>query len=139
MNSCKKGLTLIELLIALSLFSVVMLLGYSVYITSIKNFDRDVASIDNQANVRFAMGYITRELRKASEIEVEGNQLTINKVDRYYFSNGILRKNYNQLVTGISSFEVTLHENKLTIKITSIPDKNGNNVELASAIYLRNR
>jgi len=60
-----KGITLVELIIAIALISVVVSLGYMFYFTGFKAFDRNVDRVDLQQNVRHSVSYISRRLLNA--------------------------------------------------------------------------
>jgi prepilin-type N-terminal cleavage/methylation domain-containing protein len=61
----KKGLTLIELLIALILSSILIAALYRIFITQQKTYTVQDQVVDIQQNLRIAIGQITREIRMA--------------------------------------------------------------------------
>jgi prepilin-type N-terminal cleavage/methylation domain-containing protein len=61
----KKGLTLIELLIALALSSILIAALYRVFISQHKTYGIQDQVADMQQNVRIAIGQMTREIRMA--------------------------------------------------------------------------
>src|SRR4030065_434373 len=61
----KKGLTLIELLIALVLSSILIAALYRVFISQHKTYGIQDQVADMQQNVRIAVGQMTREIRMA--------------------------------------------------------------------------
>jgi prepilin-type N-terminal cleavage/methylation domain-containing protein len=63
--SKKKGLTLIELLIALVLSSILIAALYRIFISQHKIYGIQDQVVDMQQNVRIAMGQMTREIRMA--------------------------------------------------------------------------
>jgi prepilin-type N-terminal cleavage/methylation domain-containing protein len=133
----KKGLTLVELIIAMSLLAVIITMGFSVYITGVKAFNQNASTVDNQSNVRYAMSYITRQLRKAADVQVNGTCLIIDGVDEYHLTRNTLMKNDNQLVTGISLFTITKNDDILQITITSIKNNAAHQFSLTSSLTLR--
>jgi len=70
-----KGITLVEMLIAVALISVVVSLGYMFYFTGFKAFDRNVNRVELQQNVRHSMSYISRELLNAEVNPSDGNSI----------------------------------------------------------------
>jgi type IV pilus assembly protein PilW len=62
-NSC--GLTLIELLVALAIMSIVLAAVYQVFATTSKNFATQNVAADVQQSVRAALEIITQDIRMA--------------------------------------------------------------------------
>ncbi len=90
---CRQGLSLIELLIALALISLVLIVGYLLYFHAIHSFNTGEARQNLQQNVRHAANFITTELRFASEVTILGPEDPIDEVDgsRYIFiSDGFI-------------------------------------------------
>lgn len=133
----EKGITLIELLVALSLVSMVILLASSVQLFGQKQVNNQTNEIQNQSNVRLALNIITKEIRKASNVSVTNNVLTINNSDIYKLENNILKKNSQPLITNIQSFTITKTDDKVTIIITNTPSNNHPQTTLSATIYLR--
>ncbi|MEH7118470.1 prepilin-type N-terminal cleavage/methylation domain-containing protein, partial [Neobacillus vireti] len=108
----EKGVTLIELLAAVSLLSLILLLASSVHILGLKQSSSQTSEIQNQSNVRLAMNIITREVRKASTVsfiniddtDSSNDQLKINGVDIYKLDNKNITKNANPLINNIQTF-----------------------------------
>jgi|GEM_PF-2388056 len=65
-----KGLTLIELLIALALTGMILSLGYTLYFFGTGSFERGTAQAQAQHNARLADEYLKAELRNALKIEI---------------------------------------------------------------------
>ncbi len=65
----QKGSTLIELMVAVFIFSAVMTSMIQILIRSIDASKRMVAKQENIDNARYAMEFMTKELRMASEID----------------------------------------------------------------------
>jgi len=61
----KKGLTLIELLIALALSSILIAALYRIFISQQKTYTVQDQVVDIQQNLRIAIGQMTREIRMA--------------------------------------------------------------------------
>ncbi|AGK55095.1 PilW family protein [Bacillus sp. 1NLA3E] len=133
----EKGITLIELLAALALVSMVILLASSVQLFGQKQVNNQTNEIQNQSNVRLALNIVTKEIRKASNVSVTNNVLTINNTDIYKLENNILKKNNEPLISNIQSFTITKTEDKVTITITNTPSNNQPKTTLSATIYLR--
>lgn len=65
-----KGVTLIELLIAVALTGMIMSLGYALYFFGTGSFERGTAQAQAQHNARLADQYLKAELRNALRIEI---------------------------------------------------------------------
>ncbi|MDD5255280.1 MAG: prepilin-type N-terminal cleavage/methylation domain-containing protein [Candidatus Omnitrophica bacterium] len=67
----KKGLTLIELVIASSILFIVIAGIYSVYVSGLKFWDEANETADLQAEARNAMDFMVKELRNATRVSTE--------------------------------------------------------------------
>ena len=142
----EKGVTLIELLAALSLLSIILLLASSVHLLGLKQSSSQTSEIQNQSNVRLAMNIITREIRKASTVsfiniddtDSSNDQLKINGVDIYKLENKNITKNADPLITNIQTFTLKkVKDDMYTITIANIPSNNLPQTTLSSTIYIR--
>lgn len=147
MQNNEKGVTLIELLAALSLLSVILLLASSIQMLGLKQSSSQTSDIQNQSNIRLAMNIITREIRKASTVSFvniddtvnTNDQLIINGVDVYKLENNSITKNTNTLITNIQTFTIKkVKDSMYTITIANIPSNNSPLTSLSSTISIRN-
>jgi prepilin-type N-terminal cleavage/methylation domain-containing protein len=142
----EKGVTLIELLAALSLLSIILLLASSVQLLGLKQSSSQTSEIQNQSNVRLAMNIITREIRKASTVtfiniddtDSSNDQLKINGVDIYKLENKNITKNADPLITNIQTFTLKkIKDDMYTITIANTPSNSLPQTTLSSTIYIR--
>ncbi|MDR4948759.1 prepilin-type N-terminal cleavage/methylation domain-containing protein [Neobacillus cucumis] len=147
MQNNEKGVTLIELLAAISLLSVILLLASSIQMLGLKQSSSQTSDIQNQSNIRLAMNIITREIRKASTVSFvniddtvnTNDQLIINGVDVYKLENNSITKNTNTLITNIQTFTIKkVKDGMYTITIANIPSNNSPLTSLSSTISIRN-
>lgn len=139
-----KGVTLIELVIVLALLSFVMMIGFSVFSFGFKSFNTQTKNIDNQSNVRYAIGFITKEVRKAEwnniTVAESKKEIKINDVT-YKLDTGshVIKKGESQLVMNIGDFYVDKDKDdtEITLIITSLTNTSGRAVTLTSKIYHR--
>lgn len=145
-QNSEKGVTLIELLAALFLLSIILLLASSVHLLGLKQSSSQTSEIQNQSNVRLAMNIITREIRKASTVsfiniddtDLSNDQLKINGVDIYKLENKNITKNANPLITNIQTFTLKkVKDDMYTITIANIPSNNLPQTTLSSTVYIR--
>lgn len=133
----KKGVTLIELLIVLSILSIIISLAFSVIFVGTKNFSVQTANVNNQSNVRYALNIISRDIRKAESVTVSEHTITIDDSFEYKLENNELLKGEQILATDVETFHITKVGNKITIEINSLPNSVGQSVSLSSTIYIR--
>ena len=92
----KNGYTLIELLVALAVFTIVIAAPTGFFVSSIKGQQKALASQELYDNVSYTLEYISRALRMAKK-DLTGSCITQNM--NYEFTgaeNGIKFKNYNE-------------------------------------------
>jgi len=131
---CNRGLTLVEMLIAVALVAIVASLGYMFYFTGFRAFDRNIDRADLQQNVRHSVSFISKRLLNASDADVivttitgapdeliigrelfrlAGTTLFINH-DRFNTQSPL-----NPFADGITGFEVSRAGRMITITITA--------------------
>jgi len=110
------GFTLIEIVIAVSLFSVLMFVAVELLASVMKNPKLQLSSLDNIDQARLVASNFANEMRSAAYgtyplVEAENSQITfystigavtgnVNKI-RYYISNGTLYKGVIAPVGGV--------------------------------------
>lgn len=126
--STEKGITLVEVLVALSLLSMIILLASSVHFFGLKQMNIQSKQIQEQSNDRLAIKLITKEIRKADKVEVNStNVLTIDGIN-YELNGTILQKGNEPFVGKISKFQVNQDGSKIILTIDKLPE---------TVIYLR--
>ncbi|KAB8137491.1 prepilin-type N-terminal cleavage/methylation domain-containing protein [Gracilibacillus oryzae] len=138
MFKSEKGITLVELLAALALMSVIIALISSVHLFGQKQYRDQTAEISNYNEVRTVIALITSELRSTSAdlIKVEDNTLKIDE-DLYSLSSTHLNKNGQTISSQISEFSIKKTGTEVDISVTSTEDNNGNTQSITTTIYLR--
>ena len=99
----QRGVTLIELLIAVSLILLILSLAYSIYLFGIQGYINNTTAIENQSNLRIAMEHITYHIRRTNNVSIRGDLLIVGD-ENYRLSKDVLMNKNNQLATGISEF-----------------------------------
>lgn len=74
---CERGVTLLEVLLASAVFSLVFTAVLTFYSGGMLNWSRGLAAVDLQQNARIALYEITQELRYATEIEGFNDENTL--------------------------------------------------------------
>jgi prepilin-type N-terminal cleavage/methylation domain-containing protein len=153
-----KGVTLVEMILAVTLIAVVVSLGYMFYFTGFKAFDRNVDRVDLQQNVRHSLSFISRLLLNANNANVEavaieaapdmlyirnerngqieafrliGTTLSVN----YDYLN--LQSPFNPLAEGITEFESTRSGNMITLTISAGTEQQNDHFTLSTQVLLR--
>ncbi|WP_226646570.1 PilW family protein [Mesobacillus subterraneus] len=124
MKTSEKGVTLVELLAALTILSIVMLLVSSVHLFAQNQMYSQSNDIQIQSDERLAMNLITKEIRRAQTVEVKNpNELTINGVDIYMLEGNVLKKNNVDYIYNIKGFYVSkLGASQVNLKIGNLPE-----------------
>jgi prepilin-type N-terminal cleavage/methylation domain-containing protein len=72
------GFTLLEVIVALSLFTIVIIMALSMYMLSAQTHSRMSAKVEMAQNVRVSLSRMSREIRQSPEVVTE---LSTNKED----------------------------------------------------------
>ena len=70
LSTNRNGFTVIELIAALGVTSMILLVVFSMFFLGFRAFEEGKQNIDLQQNVRLAADYISREVRYAQELNV---------------------------------------------------------------------
>lgn len=130
-----KGITLIELLIVLALIGLVLLLVVTLFLFGNRSFNRQNEHTAIVANVRYSMDYLTKQVRKANEIEVNGNVLFVDSSE-IKIEDRTLYKDDDEITTEIDELVVSKDGNKVQIEIVIIYS-NSEEYRLSSIVYIR--
>lgn len=121
----RRGISLIEIMIALSIFSIIAAASLGFYCTNRREYKALSNSVDNGVNVRIALEYFFRRIfnsnnvsliEKKDGIEIETDEITVNSNQSYICIDGdkififedIIRCNEKSehVVSGIKSFTI---------------------------------
>ncbi|MCD8509087.1 MAG: type II secretion system GspH family protein [Bacillus sp. (in: Bacteria)] len=137
--SNQRGFTLVELLLSITIMSVVAILITSMFMFGQNQVKNQTSAVDHQANVRLAMNMITREIRRndPKDVEATTTQLKINSQVVYQFDGtNLTDKDNKPVVEGVTG-KFTPNSDSIKIDIDSVADRNGNKVSQSTTIYLR--
>lgn len=90
----RKGLTLVELLVALAILGIVLALGHTIYSFGMRSFTIGENQSIVQRDVRAASMFITGELRNATRLELSDTPGSKAKYHSIYVSESILKEAY---------------------------------------------
>lgn len=153
MSNNKKGFTLIELIITIAIFSIVILVIFSMFLFENKVFKFSSEQFNAQSDVRFGIDSINKKIRYATELTIlKDLPVSIPKGDDnnyIYFKDGTVNfsiydasKNTrtNTLIgsTISSSSSYFKKINNTTIQINLTGTDNTNTYSLNSKIILKN-
>lgn len=139
----QKGITLVELLAAIVLTSIVMLLVYSVVMTGTKQYNSQLEKNDQLTDISYALKLITKDIRKTENPQlISSSEIELNGIN--YSQNGsTITRNGVIIARAIEDFIINdddeeeeedyVKKNKWSIEIKSLnPSKN-----VKTEIYLR--
>ncbi|MDD2502485.1 MAG: prepilin-type N-terminal cleavage/methylation domain-containing protein [Clostridia bacterium] len=139
----KNGFTLIECLIALSLFSIVLVLAMNLYLTCYRIYRRQEYQVDVEQNARVILNRISETLRRtdlsSEKLSLSDTVLYIGST-RYYLQNGIVHERIengtNNLGERISRFIPCLENGYLTIRVETLPYREESPFSLEQVFYV---
>ena len=111
MIKSEKGITLVELLVALALLSVILLLASTIHLFAQKQMNNQAAAFQSESNVSLAINIITKEIRSATSVSAANNVLTIittnNTTNVYQLNGSTLTKNNQPIITDLKQFDLS--------------------------------
>jgi len=141
-NKNSRGVTLLELLVAIAIFAVVITLVVTLFTTALKGQRRAVALQNVQDNARFLLDFMVKELRMSTINSASQDSLDITRSDgvevTYLFSGGDLQRTVagDAASSGtINSQEVIVTGNFFVTGITGGPG--GDNLQPKITIVLK--
>ncbi|NLM14136.1 MAG: type II secretion system protein [Epulopiscium sp.] len=128
----EKGVTLIELIVSLAIFSAIISLTLSVLLFGSRTFKKLTNETNDLLNVSHAIQYLTKEIRKADKIEADNGRLILNERDVYTLENNVILKNRTPMFYNIEMLTIVKLSSRIEVTIKGVE---GEKVE--STIYLR--
>jgi len=153
-----RGVTLIELVIAIAILTSIVFAITSFYVSGVKGFARETTTASNQTEVRRLSNQIAREIRRSKEvINYMGTQLVIvdsnnNVVTYYRGANNTFYAGYGEYDAGtriigidytlciseqIKEFDKVINGDQITLTIESIENSEGETYTLVTELNLR--
>lgn len=142
------GITLVELLAAISILSIVILLAGSIHMFGQRHFINQTDSASRSNDLTYALSVLSSDLRKEAPdlIRIESSPTKIRIVDAanqdntlvtYEVSNNQLLKNKKSISDSVSSMTVS-HQEPYSLVITLYSDgENSPDKEYSTTITLR--
>ncbi|MFJ7971182.1 PilW family protein [Psychrobacillus sp. NPDC096389] len=137
----EKGITLVELLAAIVLASIVMVLVYNVLMAGSKQYKYQLEKNNQLTEISYALKMITKDIRKTENPQIiNGSQIRLNDVNYLKDGNTITR---NGVVIAhfiqefdVKEIDVGESDKKWIIEIRSL-NQAGKEISEKTEIYLR--
>ncbi|WP_062515477.1 prepilin-type N-terminal cleavage/methylation domain-containing protein [Halobacillus sp. KGW1] len=130
------GVTLVELLAALSLAGILLLLISNIFFTSHHQYEVQTKQIDHEADVRYAMNAVTKAVRKTDEVSI-ADQLLKTDSSTFELRGSELLQDDSLLAQNIDSFKLEKNGDQIRITIESTSNGQGRTTSLTTALYIR--
>lgn len=143
-----RGMTLVEVLASISIFTLVLGSLFSLYFYALHSYQTSSVRLDLQQNVRLAGDFLTRELRHAVELQLTDKGELSYRLPDDAFCYRIRQKN-EEIVLLINNTEtkiaynikilgLTWDDNKKTLHYKIGGDADGQSYSLRSAVFMPN-
>lgn len=131
----ERGLTLVELLAAIVIGSIIMIFVTSILTQSLNEQKRQTSNNKQHTEMRYVLKLITKDMRKSTTFD--GNKFTsLNNSDvaTYKFDedNHLITRNDVVIASNINDFKLTNKTSSVRIEIESL---NGNSID--TELYFR--
>jgi len=138
----KSGFTLIELIIAMAVFSLIGGVLVMIFVTSVEYFSNEKSQIFNQYRITQLSDAFEVDTRKATEVNIVSGCLvfTISSGNSTYCLNTSthsLTRNNLEISDSIQTMTSTLTSNKLILTVVTVPDQRGITNTIHLTYYLR--
>ena len=143
----QKGFTLIEILVSISLLSLVLLMAYNMHLFNYKVFNKGSSKADIQSTLRLNADFISDRIRYASNIKILPNKpATFDPLKQYIYSEGGVLK-FNDVGTiidvagslgGVSSTIYFEDKDAQTVSFKVTGTQKDESYEIASSVYMLN-
>lgn len=132
----ERGVTLIEVLGAMVVLSIVMVLIANIQIFGQKQFVNQTEQVSHEADVRLAMNILTKEIRSASSISVTNNTIQTD-TGKIELKGSTMQKGSKIIGENIASFSAVQKDGNITLTIKSKANGNQKASSLSTTLYIR--
>ena len=150
-----RGMTLVEVVVAMALISIVLLSIYSFMGSGVKGFAREATTANNHAQVRRVSNNIGREVRRADSVTKDSDKLIIKYADQkkseYRLEGNIIKVDYynedaggnwvldytGDLASGIKTFNIDIVGEEIALEIESVENARGKTYRLETRLTIR--
>ncbi|MDI2588257.1 prepilin-type N-terminal cleavage/methylation domain-containing protein [Psychrobacillus sp. NEAU-3TGS] len=131
-----KGITLVELLAAIVLASIVMLLVYSLLMSGTKQYKNQLEKNNQLTDISYALKMITKDIRKTENPQIISNSKIKLDGINYSLDGNTITRNGVVIASSIKRFQVTSENDKWFIEIES-SNRAGVEKTEKTEVYLR--
>ena len=129
----ERGITLVELLAAIVLASIVMMLIYSVLMTGTKQYKSQFDKNKQVTEISYTLKMITKDIRKTEKpILISSSEIDLNGI-KYSKNGSNITRNGVVIASVIDRFNVVVDDDRWIIEIKSA----GNEEMKKTEIYIR--
>lgn len=120
-NKKSKGLTLIELIVAMGIFSVIIVIVVGLFVATLKGYRKSAALQNVQENARFLLDFMTKEIRQSTITSVvgaggyHGNTLNIRRPDNTNITYIFDGTNIQRTVVGSPSSSGSINSQQVMV------------------------
>lgn len=126
-NNKNNGFTLIELIIAMSIFTIVIFVGYKVINIINISIEKDKVIYENQISVNLVNKYITKDIEKS--IDFKENYTKVDSENEYYFLIEVSDYNENNNDIKFIEYKVKLTNEKSNYSLTRVTYRDKHSLE----------
>jgi prepilin-type N-terminal cleavage/methylation domain-containing protein len=130
----KKGITLLELIIAVGLVAIIAGAAYTVLLTGVRTFNRNIDSTNAQSGLRTAMMKITKLEHSAGNVSATASSVTFTLSSGTHVitaSGNQLKDNGNVIAQNVTAMSTTTSGKMLTVTLTG-----DNSATLTTQFYI---
>lgn len=142
-NLNRKGFTLLELMIALIVFSIIGVGLTTVFVSGLRFYADEKSQVENQQSLTQFSISLENDIRKSKAASKTLNCLNLtqnnNSVVSYCYNslNKSITRNTNEVAQNISTFTVTVSSNQIKLTLITSADQRLNQNTLNYEYYLR--
>ncbi len=138
----KKGLTFVELIVAMAIFAIIGSVLVTIFVSGVKYFSDEKSQLINQGNISVISGALEADTRKSSAMAISGSCLVLTQsasTSTYCLNTTTHQFTRNNIVIGdkIAAVTYTITLNKLSLNILTIADQRGVQNKITMTYYLR--
>lgn len=138
----KKGFTLVELIVVITVTTILLGTVISIFLQSVDMFKIDETKSANQDSLNVASTSIESKIRTASAVSGTGSVCVVTTAAGDYTysldtSTNILTVNASYLTGRIAAFSCTVTGDVVSLSITTVNDRTGTPQSLNTTIVLR--
>ena len=137
-RDCRRaGFTLLELVIALAIMTVIVGACMSAFAFGPRSFTNQVNSLANQYRVRDVTRNVSRDARRTDleDITVGAGYIVLGEIT-YTYSDESVYRNGTEITGGIKVFDYSLDGNRLTVEVEST-ENGSESFALTVDVYIR--